>query len=564
MKRRWLSRGAALLSGLLLWSAFPPLAQADAAWFALVPLLLVLRHATPRSGFRLAWLTGFLFWLGNLAWLWRLIENGGPLLLVLLGHVALAAYCALYCGLFGLTLAWLWQRQRLAASPWGRLLLVLLSAPLLWAGSELLRATLFTGFAWNSLAVSQYRNLALIQAAAWGGTPAVAALLVAVNGGIALLLQRSWYETVVRRRLVPAGTPAAVPPRYFPLRSLELTLALVLTVTLWWHGIARVRAIDRTSAAAPRWRLALFHPETPSIFEVDTTSLAESIKNFSDHAEIAAAVAPDLAIWPETMLPGPPPFDELTMQLVSNVTHTLGAPLLAGGLEIEPGPGWEWTIGARYYNAAFLFDRDGRPAATYRKQHLVPFGEYIPGDNWFPWLAKLSPIGYSCTAGSGALVMPVTSRSQPGQAPLKVAPLICFEDTLPYLARRAVRAGATLLVNQTNDAWFDGSSEAEQHLAQAVFRAVETGVPLVRSSNRGITAVILPNGRVVRRLGAGDGQGTPGLLCDETGVAPHPTPTLYLRYGAALVGLPGTILLLALLLPPALTRFATRRGKPGL
>ncbi|NLF23211.1 MAG: apolipoprotein N-acyltransferase [Lentisphaerae bacterium] len=541
---RNLSLPAALLSGLLLWVAFPPVAQADAAWFALVPLLLALRRATPRRGFRLAWLAGMAFWLGNLIWLWRLVDNGGPLLLVVFGHAALAAYCALYAGAFGLASAWLWRHPVMDRSPWVRLLMVIVVAPLLWVGTEQVRGTLLTGFAWNALGVSQFRNLALIQCASWGGMSAVSALLVAVNGGIALLLERTWIDLVVRRRLHPAGAPPPSLPRGFPLRTVELSLALLLCIVCWYQGIDRVRAIDRRCAAAPRWRLALFHPEAPSFFERGGEgALGATLARLVDHAEIAGAARPDLCIWPETMLPGPPPYDAPTRELVRNATARTGAPLLAGGLEIEPGPGWDWTVGARYYNSAFLFDAAGEPTAVYRKQHLVPFGEYIPGDRWLPWLGRLSPIGYSCSPGRVSSILEVGSRQDPARPPLRLSPLICFEDTLPYLARHAARAGADLLVNLTNDAWFDGSSEAEQHLAQAVFRCVETGLPMVRSSNSGVTAVILPNGRVTRRLGRGDGAGEPGLLVDETGIDAQPMSTPFQRVGPAFLGFPGTLLL---------------------
>ena len=105
-----------------------------------------------------------------------------------------------------------------------------------------------------------------------------------------------------------------------------------------------------------------------------------------------------------------------------------------------------------------------------------------------------------------------------------------------------------MLVNLTNDAWFDGSSEAEQHLAQAVFRCVETGRPMVRSSNRGITGSILPNGRVTRRLGAGDGEGMPGLLFEEVGVTVTPHQTLFLRYGNLIFNLPCALLITIIVL----------------
>jgi apolipoprotein N-acyltransferase len=434
-------------------------------------------------------------------------------------------------------------------SPWLRLLVVIVVHPLLWVGTEQLRGTLLTGFAWNALGVSQYRNLALIQCASWGGMSAVSALLVAVNGGIALLLERTWVDLVVRRRLRPSGAPQAPQPCGFPIRTAELSFALLLCILCWFQGIDRVRAIDRRCAAAPRWRLALFHPEAPSFFERDEPdALAGTLARLVDHAEIAGAARPDLCIWPETMLPGPPPYDAFTMELVSNATARSGAPLLAGGLEIEPGPGWEWTDGARYYNSAFYFDAAGDLTAVYRKQHLVPFGEYIPGDRWLPGLGRLSPIGYSCSPGRASTIFTLPSRHEPGRAPLRLSPLICFEDTLPYLARRAARAGADLLVNLTNDAWFDGSSEAEQHLAQAVFRCVETGLPMVRSSNSGVSAVILPNGRVTRRLGHGDGTGMPGLIFDETGIDARPEPTIFQKHGSVILSFPGTLLLIIITL----------------
>ena len=115
------------------------------------------------------------------------------------------------------------------------------------------------------------------------------------------------------------------------------------------------------------------------------------------------------------------------------------------------------------------------------------------------------------------------------------------------------------MVNLTNDAWFDGSSEAEQHLAQAVFRCVETGLPMVRSSNSGVTAVILPNGRVTRRLGRGDGEGMPGLLVDETGIDAQPMSTLFQRVGPAFLGFPGSLLLIIIIL---LFFLEEHRGRP--
>lgn len=549
---------AAVLSAFLLQASFPPLARADAAWFALVPLLAALHRAAPRDGFRLGWGTGFLFWLGSLAWLWRLVDNGGPLPLVLLGHVALAAYLALYTGLFGMAVAWLRGGGRLDGRPWGRFWASLLLEPLLWTGAEHLRGVLFTGFPWNGLGISQYRGTGLIQCASWGGVAVVSLLLMAVNGGIAALLEGFWQDVAARRRppdRTAAGTPAGVRrvPRRLPLRSAELMTAVALTAACWLWGMERLRRVDETVSAAPRWRLVLVHPDAPSFFERDEEGLDVLSGDLLAYAELVAAFAPDLCIWPETTLPGPLPHDESTLALAAAAVAKTGAPLLAGGLEIEPGAerGWEWSAGARCYNAAFLFGTNGAIEAVYRKQHLVPFGEFIPLDKRLPWLTRLSPIGYSCSSGRESTVMAVR-RPRPRQeaAPadvLRLSPLICFEDAFPYLSRRALAAGATLLVNLTNDAWFDGSCEPEQHLAQAVFRCVETGLPMVRSANRGVTCAIDAAGRVTRRLGSGRGAGTAGFLVDDVAVPPRPPGTFFTRHGKFLVPLPGTLLLVFVL-----------------
>ena len=154
------------------------------------------------------------------------------------------------------------------------------------------------------------------------------------------------------------------------------------------------------------------------------------------YAELAGAFEPDLCLWPETSLPGAGPHDENTLDLVRNITARTLSPLLAGGLEVEPRADWEKPSDYAYYNSAFLFDTRGQSLATYRKQHLVPFGEFIPLDSHFPWLARLSPIGYSCTPGTSSGIMTITPHKQDKRPPLRLAPLILLRGSMTYLARR--------------------------------------------------------------------------------------------------------------------------------
>jgi apolipoprotein N-acyltransferase len=160
-------------------------------------------------------------------------------------------------------------------------------------------------------------------------------------------------------------------------------------------------------------------------------------------------------------------------------------PLLVGTMDFSDGP-----QGRELHNSSLLFDGSLEAVGTYHKQHLVPFGEYVPFPNLF---RSMSPLDVDFTAGEASTLFRL-----PEKAPFSV--LICFEDTMGALARRAVQGGARWLINQTNDAWFDPSFQSEQHLAHAIFRCVENRVPMVRSCNTGVTSIIDSFGRVNRRL----------------------------------------------------------------
>ena len=559
---------AALASAILLWLAYPPVGNADAAFFALAPLLLALRSASPRAGFRLGYVFGLVFRLLSLSWMFALHENGGPVALVVLGHLALSAYCALYTGLFGFAVSCAWSFARRDGLPaaWAFRAGAWIAEPLLWVGAEHLVGFMLTGFPWNPLAATQYRNLALLSCVSLAGAATLSALLVAVNGGLASLLARIWHDALAPRfRALRAAQTGerAVPPAVRPSRgprTIPLGCALIALVAVWMHGMDAVRAADRAFARAPQFRLALVHPDSPCIFERDDEALAAANEAILSYTELAGATGPDLVIWPETTLPGLIPYDRESASMIRTAYHHTGAPLLAGGVEYVPR--YKGDSDGPLYNTAFLFGEGPSIAAFYRKRHLVPFGEYIPLESRIPFLKRLAPTGFSCEAGDGPVCFEVTSHAVGTNAVTALfAPLICFEDAFPYLARDAARAGAAVLVAIANDAWFDGTCEAEQHLAQAVLRAVETGLPVIRSANRGVTAFILPNGRVLRRLGDGRGSGTPGFLSHDFGIDPSPRLTPYSRHGDAFLATPCAGFLVGLAAAAALIGRRRRRQR---
>ena len=531
---------AAIISGVLLWSAFPPQAQAESAFCALVPVFLLIRMSTPKRAFMWAWLSGMVFWCATLSWFPAIIKNGGPWPLVLLGQFALSAWCALFLGLFAFTSARVWKWAG-TSSGWRRVMAVALIDPLLWVGTEYMRATLFSGFAWNFLGVSQVKNVPLIQFASVLGVYGVSALLVLVNGAIASMVWRMAEPILARMRREPFDMPSWGDRL---LRATESFLPIVLVIACWSWGLVRENTWQANGYTHPAWRIALIQPNAPCVFLADAEQRKKQYELLLEQTRFAGAANPDLVLWPETSAPGVLPFSAVTRPFITAGAEAAKAPLLAGVLE-EKRMGNAEAKESLHYNAAWLFSSDGNPIAAYRKQHLVPFGEYIPLDKKIPILQRLAPTGTSCTPGEGSGVMSLTRTN--GHT-LTIGPLICFEDTIPDLSRNAVRDGARILALVTNDAWFNGSIEPMQHLHQSIFRAVENGVPLVRCANSGVSCTVSPAGHVTMLESDGAAMDFHGFMVSTVFVPEAPLASPYTRYGDWLFTIPGVFLVVALAL----------------
>jgi apolipoprotein N-acyltransferase len=158
----------------------------------------------------------------------------------------------------------------------------------------------------------------------------------------------------------------------------------------------------------------------------------------------------------------------------------------------------------------------------------VPFGEYVPGRHAIPLLARIvgDQVPDDFAFGKEHTVFHLTNDKA------RVAPLICFEDTIGELTRQFVLAGANVLANVTNDGWFLRSAGSQQHLANAVFRCVETRLPMVRAANTGVTCFVNEFGRVTQTLLDENGsQFTEGVLTGEIAVPTGTEQTFYVRYG---------------------------------
>jgi apolipoprotein N-acyltransferase len=246
----------------------------------------------------------------------------------------------------------------------------------------------------------------------------------------------------------------------------------------------------------------------------------------------------DLLLWPESAMPAPVLEDQETFDFVSEIARSNQVDLLLGTIEEEP---------RQVYNAALLVPPENEPQ-LYRKVHLVPFGEFVPFRHSFPLFAKIvgDQVPEDFDAGTAFTVIQLSNNHG------KVAPLICFEDTIGELTRQFVLRGADFLANVTNDGWFLRSAGSRQHLANAVFRCIENRRPMVRAANTGVTCFVNEFGRVTQMLR--DEQGSifeEGTLIGDINIAAEPKLTFYTQHGELFAkicaGFAGSLLLARIL-----------------
>lgn len=463
-----------------LWAlSFPLAGIAGFAWA--VPGLLLALTAGIGNGpaFRAAYVAGLVHYLASLSWLRFIPFPAG----------AYAAWFCLSLFLALLPTLWVWTcwrmadrlglrprgtaglmplGQRLTAVSWIRLNAWFALCAAGWVASEMLVARLFGGFPWNLLGASQQRMLPLIQMASFTGVYGVSFVIVWFSVSLfaaVLLLIRDPDRPLAWRR-----------PLLFPaLMIVAVTGSGFLTIL-------------RTGPAPRRLTVSLVQPSIPQTVIFDPDASTNRFDTLLHLTENALATRPDLVIWPENSLPGG--LARENFERLAARVRDAGAWMIFGADEVEPAPPGTEADEARAFNSAFLLNPEGRVTASYRKRRLVMFGEYIPFGRRFPFLQRLAPIGDGFEPGDG----PVGFRLEGPDVVASV--LICFEDNFAHQAREHAPPGTDLLVNITNDGWFGRSAAQWQHNANAVFRAIENGIPLVRCSNNGISCWIDPLGRV--------------------------------------------------------------------
>ena len=428
-------------------------ASGAAPWYRRYRALRPRGAVSVRKATRLGLVAGVVYFCGTLYWLTDvMVAFGGistPVGVVL--NLMLVAYLALFPAAFAGTTVFLLNRLGQAG---------LLFAPAVWVTTELGRRYLFSGFPWVLLGYSLTDVLPVAQLASIAGVYGLSALVVLVNCAIA-------HAFVDWRR--GSRVAAAV-------------LATVLVIGVW--GASRIRggALVRQGQTV---RIGLVQGNIRQEDKWNPALASAILDRYLVLSREAAAQGAQLIIWPESATPFFFEEDPAGGAAIRQLARETGAYLLVGSDQIERDKT------PRYYNSAFLVRPDGEVAEVYRKIHLVPFGEYIPLKKLLFFAGPLVESVSDFSPGDQTVALPIGKQW--------ASTAICYEVVYPDLIRAFVLAGSELLTTITNDAWYGRSSAPHQHFQQAAMRAIEQGRYLARAANTGVSGIVDPYGRVVRR-----------------------------------------------------------------
>ncbi len=451
------------------------------AWFGLVPLLISLQTRRWQVALAASAFFGFVFHGLSNYWLVPTIANLAPFaqltkqamaIWAVVGFFALLLWQSLFSLLFGMLVWWVGQR---CENKW--LPFVVASS---WLLTEWLRSLGTFGYPWALLASTQVEFLPFIQFAAWVGSFGLSGVVALTNA----LLFQWWWER----------------------KNAFLLISLVVLTSICLLGWLEIRRISKQVSHSPhvivavvqgnfgmeRWRPDVTFEELREILETHLSLSEQAVKRGAK-----------LIVWSETALP---------WRLRDNGVWGYGASELFDFVKrhevaLFVGAG-EWREG-KSYNSCFVFAPEGKLSGeeVAHKIRLVPFGEYLPGRQWFPWLEKIlphAPIETAPGQKGAETVLQVNDKV------VKPAIVVCFESLFPFHIRRLVGNPLTsthianLIVIITNDSWFGNTLAPYHHARIAVLRAVEMRRAVVRGAGTGISLVVAPTGKVVQASKWGD------------------------------------------------------------
>ncbi len=499
LTRWWVRYGVALMAGLLASLSVAPVH----GWPVLLVSLSVLvflvdatRHATRpvMDGALIGWLFGVGLCLPAYTWVANpfYVEAEKYAFLAPVAMFGMAALMALFV-CFSIAVA-----TRFWAHNWTRA--VVLGAA--WSAGELLRGYILTGFPWNLIVYSWTDQLAFVQLASVVGPYGLGLIFVVLCA----------LPAVAIKPFADGTPPSATTPVLDrqPVRVLGAVIGGFVFVFAF--GVLRVPMA--TPVADPdRTIVRVINPNVEQRLKFLPNGETRLFEQAVGLGQTAADSSVDIIVWPEATTSFDLSSSPVAMQYIGDM---LGEDqvLLAGSSRVVFDP----VDRRRFHNSLQVYDTNGALKDIYDKSHLVPFGEYVP-IKWF-----FNTIGFEqLTRARGALTPGEGLRTLALEGAPSFSPLICYEAIFPGHVVGDRRPD--FLLNVSDDSWFGKAWGPRQHFVSARMRTIEEGLPMVRSANQGVTAVIDPYGRIVRKLEPDEEGGI-------TEAVPRPlSPTLYAMLG---------------------------------
>lgn len=398
--------------------------------------------------------TGLIYFGGTLYWVVEVMHRYGELAWWLAAPIGLllVSYLAVFPALWAVLLRWAVRRMGLPGV-W--------LAPIFWVATEWVRAS-FGGFPWALLGSSQATVVPIVQLASVTGVYGLSALVALVATAAAVL-------ALTRRRA--------------HLIAVAAVAGLVVAIAL--AGAYRVSTAGLTTSGQPV-RVGLVQGAIEQDQKYDAQYRDFILNRYLTLSRETIAAGANVVLWPEASTPFYFDIDAVLAAPIRRLAVETHTPFVLGTDAYQP------PVGGRpeqFFNAAVLLGSDGASKQTYRKIHLVPFGEFVPFKSLLFFAKPLVQAVSDFSPGTEPVVFDADGR--------RISVAICYEAIYPGLAAAFVDHGSQLLATITNDAWFGRSSAAYQHFEQAGLRAVEQGRYVVRAANTGISGAVDPYGRTL-------------------------------------------------------------------
>lgn len=377
----------------------------------------------------------------------------------------------------------------------------------LFMAIDAVRSNIFTGLPWNLIGHGLTGNLYLMQSVSLFGIYGLSAVAILIFASPACLYDQQGNEFNKKSTRWQSRAPVIA--------------AVIMLIGLHGFGFWRLATFGKTTFQ-PNLELVIIQPNIPQIDKVDPTKGIGSLEKILDlttkalqqNQQPKTTSQKRLIIWPETAIP-------FALQEEATITDRLARllhendQLITGAYHIERDPAQtKNTDNTKVYNSLFIVNGNGKITSRYDKNHLVPFGEYLP----FPGL--LSAIGFEALVRmrggftKGKVPIPLHLKNAPS-----FLPFICYEAIFP-LANNIRKSGVKWLLNISNDGWFGGTTGPYQHAHMVRMRSLETGLPTVRVVNGGISAIYDGLGQIVAS--------TPlGVKTTLTAKLPRPVLSIY-------------------------------------